>query len=364
MPKKEAKSSFMSRVAEAHEQHKNDETKMSSGGELPGGIEHGVAKLVDVHIGVYQKGDYEGEPFFMAAGTVLEPKTHLIYDQSSKKSRAVNIFGLRTQIGPIPLCDTTDSRGNQISLADHWETVLNHLRLLGVDTKTVEPDDIITEDNGVYGSGPVLEALSQSGITFRFRTWQGKATQQYPNPRVNHDWRGAVEYEDTEAPEAVEDDTAEPEQGETPQWEQDAQAEEAASAPEPEQDEPEAEPAQETSDPDLGELGRLADEQDDKDAQSQLIGLAKLHGIDYEAPSSWSEVALLILQAEAGELQEVQPETEWEPIEGEIGLYTPPKAKKPVVCEFGKVFSKAKKVNITVDGKVIKAVSFDQVQAG
>lgn len=389
MPKKVTSSNFMERLAQAHEEHKDDETRIGSGGDLPGGIEGGIARLVDAHIGIYASGPNEGQPFFMAAGAVQEPKEVSFVDPVSKKPRVMPIEGLRTQIGPEPLCDTTTQAGKETSLAEHWDRVLNWLRLLGIDTKTLDPSDVIAEpEEGKFETGPVLVALAdkENAPTFRFRTWQGKPTEQYPNPRVNHEWRGVCEY----TPDGADGVTEEV--AEEPKWEKDAEAEAPKApaktspkapakaptkAPAPPKQPPKAPPkAAEAEDDDIEALGKAAQD-GDEEAQRKLVGHAKLAGIEgYEDMPTWNEVAAAILahdseqpEAEEPESEETEPaeqEEEWAPIEDEIGLYTPPKAKKPIEVTFGKVYMKLKKCDVTDNAtkKVTKAVPFDQLAAG
>lgn len=364
MAKKVTKSPFMSRLAEAHELHKGDETRIGSGGDLPAGIEHGVARLSDAKIGVYQKGDNEGEPYFMAAGIVLEPETVLVVDPKTKKSRAIHIRGLRTQIGPEPLCDTKAQNGNETSLADHWDRVLNHLRLLGIDTKDLDPTDVVVEHNGTYDSGPVLEALVQAAPTFRFRTWQGKATQQYPNPRINHEWRGACEYDEGTS-EDVQDDTAK-----EAEWESD----EADEAEEVEQEEAAVE-----AEVDFLALGELADagkpKKEATEAARTLAGHAKILNIDSDSLGTWTEVAEAIVAHEEPEAEDANDEAEadeeyeeevedWIPTAGEIVFFAGP-GKKPIEAEVVKVFAKQEKADLKrLDTKkLVKGVPFAKINA-
>jgi len=348
MAKKTTKSSFLERVAQAHEEHKGDETRVGSGGDLPAGIEQGIARLVSAKIGVYQSGPNEGEPFFMAAGTVLDPETVTVVDPKTKKSRVIHIRGLRTTVGPEPICDTQTQAGKAISLADHWDRILNWLRLLGIDTKKVEPTDVITEESeGVFGTGPLLEALAEAGPTFRFRTWSGKPTEQYPDPKVNHEWRGVCEWDGDATEGAVEDGTEE-----QPQWESDA-AEEKEPEPlpkkstKPEVEEDEEEAAEEEID--FAALGKLADakKKGSQEATQALAGHAKLLGIDHESFETWVEVAQAIIDHEEPEEEEAEEEVEeeaeeeaeeeWVPQEGEIVYYIPPGKKESISCEVVKV---------------------------
>ena len=67
--------------------HVADETTFYTGGNLPEGIDAGIAELIDCRFDTYKKGDNEGEYFFLAAGIVKEPAT----------IGRILIRGLRTQ---------------------------------------------------------------------------------------------------------------------------------------------------------------------------------------------------------------------------------------------------------------------------
>jgi hypothetical protein len=356
--KKTTKSSFMSRLTEAHEEHKGDETKVGGGGELPPGIENGIARLVDAKIGVYKQGNNEGEPFFMAAGVVLEPQFHPMLDPVTKKIRNIPIEGLRTSIGPIPLCDTTTQAGKETPLADHYSELLNHLRLLGIETKDIDPTDVVAEDdNGNFISGTILEALVDAAPTFRFRTWQGKKTEQYPDPRVNHQWRGICPY-DGQIEEDVQDSTKE-----EPQWESDAKKEEEAAAAEGAEAEVKA--------VDLVELAKVADtlttaktakdKKAAKEAATEMARLAIEAGVEnYEEIDTWVEVAEAIVNAmegtdatsapdeevaeeEAEEYVEEDEVEEWKPVVGELAYFSPPGVKGSVQVQVMEIDEKAGK---------------------
>jgi hypothetical protein len=195
--------------------------------------------------------------------------------------------------------------------------------------------------------------LTEAGPTFRFRTWQGKVTEQYPDPKVNHEWRGVCEWTGDATEGAVEDETEE-----QPQWESDEAAAEPApatkkptkKAAKPEPEEVEEEVAEEAAeDIDFEALGKLADGKDKKkaqEAQLTLAGHAKLLDIDHESFDTWAEVAEAIvnheeveeeIEEEAEEEVEEETEEEWVPQEGEIVYYTPPGKKEPISCEVVKI---------------------------
>jgi hypothetical protein len=300
--------------------HKDDETKFPGGGSLPSGIENGIAQLVECKFDQFKNGDNTGEYYFMAAGVMLAPTTH----------DGVPIAGLRTQLGPEPLCATPKSAGRK-TVEEHIAWVLNEFRKLGVDTSGLTIDDLES----------TAEALKQEAPTFRVRTWKGKPTPQYPDPRVNEQWRGACEFDGEVAPPVEDHTAAEPEA-----VEEEAAAEEEAV--------------------DLTALGAAADG-GDGDAAAQLEELANAAGIDPEKIESWAEVAAML---EGGEEAEAAPEEEEVveeaiPAKGEIWYYKPPKAKKAVECEISAVFEKSKKVNLkNLDsGEIINAIDFNKLSS-
>lgn len=320
--------------------------------ELPAGINGGIAELRECKIGVYKDGKHIGQPFFMAAGVVITPKVH----------NGVPIAGMRTQVGPIPLCDTPEASGKKKAFKDHYDDMLNHLKLLGADPAKfgTKPDEI--ERNLLNA----MEALKQARITFRFRTWQGKkkapGTAGYnpkydgpdaPEPRIQHEWNGACELEVTAGEDAT---TAGVEDNSANEMIAAENAEDAAA------EAPDETPADDTAEPaegeEGGEEGATANEwaesedldallaaasADDGDAQDRLNELAMaatgktLEEVEAEA-ATWEEVVALCQPAE--------PEEAPKPKKGDMAKYFPidPKTKKPV--------KKAVSVEITaVDAK-------------
>lgn len=167
----------------AHEEAKNAETTYSSFGDLPGGIENGIAQLVECKIDQYKSGEHEGESYFLAAGIVLEPEYH----------DGIKVAGKRTQIME-PLCDTPKA-GNRKTFAEHLHWVYNELRKLGIDTSEFEGEDDLKT---------ALSSLVEAEAKFTFRTWKGKPTEEYPDPKTRHEWLGP--YEEEEESEQEEED--------------------------------------------------------------------------------------------------------------------------------------------------------------
>lgn len=342
MPGVKAKSGLSGRLGgKLHESvttHREDETVYGGGGGLPGGIENGIAQIVECKFGIYEKGDYKGEYFFYAAATVLQPKTHRV------KNDDVPIFGLRTQIGPEPICDTPGK--TRQTLDDHVAWVLNEYRKLGIDTTQLGADDI----------EPTAEAIKQAGPFTRFRTstipnqifkedkgkmWvvnddgSGKAKGPYKdiadakkaNPyakdakeagaaRVYQQWTGAVPDFQPELADGVVDETGKTE-GETSaagngqeQWDKDAAAAEGGASD------------------DLEALVASANS-DDNDAMERLRELALAAGKtekDVKNADSWDEVAGWITGGsdEAGEAAPSGDEAgPVRPEKGSIWFYRP-----------------------------------------
>ena len=185
MAKQTARSKFLATLKKkggdkAFDAHKADETVFSSGGNLPPGIEGGVAQLVDCKFDVFKKGKTEGEYFFFASGVVKEPKQH----------NGVRVEGLRTSIIE-PMCDTPGRSREDVDA--HLEWVLNEMRKLGVNTAELDVEDL----------EETVADLREAKPHFRFRTWQGSATKQFPNPRVNETWNGTCEYDGEDAEDDV-----------------------------------------------------------------------------------------------------------------------------------------------------------------
>lgn len=348
--------------AEAFEAHKNDETKISASGDLPGGIEGGVAQLVDCKFDQYKTGDNQGEYYFYAAGVVVSPKS------VTTKDGTIIIKGSRTSIME-PMCDTVSKSGKgRQSVSEHLEWVLNEMRKLGVNTSEIGFDDLET----------VAESLIEAAPFFRFRTWQGKATEEYPDPRVNHEWKGVVTDYVPDDEEEVKDETEEEKPASKPTAKPTAKAVTApakppakpTAKPTAKKPEPEPEPEEEL---DLDALAEAADN-DDTEAQSKLAGHAKLYDVDYESAENWTAVAEALkevmenasAEAENAE-EEAEAETEWTPAKTEVYMYKPAGTKKAIECEVMAVFADKKTVNLKNldDGKTsYKGVKWDALSAG
>jgi len=352
MAKQRSKSKLLSKLGEAgrkaFDAHKNDETNYGAGGDLPAGIEGGIARLVECKFDTYKSGDFEGEPYFYAAGVVVEPK---VFD-------GIRIEGLRTSIME-PLCDTPGR--SRETVEDHLAWVLNELRKLGVDTAGLSFEDL----------DAVVDMLKQAGPYFRFRTWQGTPTEQFPNPRVQHQWRGVCEYAESDGGEAdaVEDATGSDEDG----------ADGAENTPS------EAETGPDTqSETDLDTLAEQADRgvPEAADRLNELALQAGLTQDQIDAAETWTDVVEMVQNAgadgdeadgdddapfedEADGDEDESPE-EWAPEVGEIYLYRPPKARKSIEVEVTKVFAGRKTATVKAldDNRTFKAVPWTELHEG
>lgn len=323
------------KARKAFEAHKADETSFGNVG-LPGGIENGIAQLSSIKFDQFAKGDNKGEYYFMATGIVVAPT----------EVDGTPIKGLRTVIGPEPLCDTP-SRSRE-SIDEHLEWVLNELRKLGVDTEGMDFEDM----------EPAAAAIVEEKPYFRFRTWKGDATKEYPNPKVNNQWAGVVEYVPDDDDE-VEDNTEEEE------------------APKPKKGK-KTEPAEETNE--YAELAEAADG-GDEDSALKLAKIARKAGIDPDELPSWVDVAEALngeteeeeeeeaeeeeeTEEEAEEEEAEEEEEEFEPAKEDVYGYKPPKAKKPIDCEVVAVLTKKKLVTLKNldDGKTLyKGIPWDKL---
>jgi hypothetical protein len=362
------------RLRNAHEQYAAAETNYGNI-NLPNGIDMGVALLTDLKIGEYKSGDNQGEPFFMARAAVVRPKVH----------GGMKVEGLSTTLGPEPLCDV--KKGKRETFEDHVGWVYNELRKLGIDTTGVDPDGLEQLCEEIKNGDPIY---------IRFRTWQGEATEQYPNPRVNEEWQGAIDYTPEEGDD-VQDNTTPPAPAparKTPAASTNGHKPAAASgakpstpvarktAPAPPTRAASAKDKPEESVPfgdDLDMLGEKAAE-NDADAIVALTKRARAIGWSDKQindAAKWEDVVEAIREAETPE-ETAEAETEEEsaeegggedfvPAVKDVVYFKPPKAKKAVECEVTAVFEGNRTVNLKNldDGKsVYKAISFDALGNG
>lgn len=334
-PVKSLMARYGDRLRKAHEATKDAEVKVNAG-DLPAGINSGIAQLTKAYFGVYENGDMKGEPYFMASGICVEPKVY----------NGIPTAGCRVQFGPEPMCDTPN-RQSAPRFEDHVAKVENLFKALGADMSNTEADDAMEA---------TAAALQEARPFFRFRTWQSKATPQYPDPKVNCDWGMAVNFSPTDDPNAVQDDTTdndEPTSDEVQETIEAASPTPAKPATKPVAKGPVAKkpPVK----PDLSESTDLdallaaandaaTDEEYASVASTRLTALAIEVGHDEEtvnAAESWDAVVELINNPPTADEEPAADEPSgWK--KDDLCEYKPvdPKTKKPdkaVLCEITKV---------------------------
>lgn len=337
------------RLKKGHEVHKDDEINYGQM-DLPAGIANGIAQLVDCKFDLYKDGDRKGKIYFYAAGVVKAPEDH----------NGTPLLGLRTSIME-PLCDTPDASKRK-TIEDHQGWIYNQLWLLGVKKEQLTPTTLES----------VCAALKKAKVHFRFRTWQGKPTKEYPDPRVNHDWKGIVEYDESNPDSHTEDSS--PAAESNGELEEDA-TEEATDATETETE------TTDIASLDLTALGKAADKKPkaDMEAQQTLMAAGLQVGMtekEMESATNWAAVAKEVgkrNEAAGGEeetseetteeetTEEATEEEEWKPAKEEVYLYKPldpttkKRAAKGVECEVLEVDEEKKTVTIlNLDNKKTK----------
>ena len=318
MPKKRSRST-MKPGKNAYSGHAGDETQFQAG-EMPPGINRGIARITKCEFGVFKTGVNQGETYFIAVATGIEPE---------------EAKGNVTTLGPEPLCDTTSRAGNTTSHDEHVGVMLNYLRQLGADTADVSSHEDAEE---------LAQAVNDTAPYIIFSTRAKAATTDFPNPTgCWHNWFGIAEDYEQEVSDDVEED--EDEVGEIP-----AHGEAA-----PDDEVP-------FDEDDLESLVEAADGEDTA-AQELLTKKAEDAGCDEDAiaaTKTWQDLADLI--EVWNEQQESDDGTE-DPEKGDAYEYKPPRAKKSVSVEVTAVFSGKRTCNLKNlgDGTVYKSVSWDKL---
>jgi len=240
-------------VMQAHKTYKAAPVEMpkQGGGEIPAGIENGVAKLVALEMKEYGKETRNpGKPFVFLSGVCMEPDN--VKGQRCKGLRVNKRFDLFQK----------ENKEGEVyqTFEEGWKKFLNELKKLGVDTSETDPEEIV--------EGDILSDLVEEGIHFKFSTWQPKDSDY-----VNITLRGLIEdYEEGgEDEEESEDDS----QDETDAEESDEESSE--------EDESESE--------DLLSLGKAADEDEDETAAATLAEKAEEAGINPDDYDTWTALA-------------------------------------------------------------------------
>lgn len=316
-----------------HEEIKGATTKRSVQGRLPGGIENGVAQLVEFKFAQVEadpeKKDkkFVGEWYMYCAGIVKSPTTH----------NGEPVRGLRTEITEM-LCDTPGKK--RATKKDHLNFVYETLRSFGVDTTKIQ---VVQLDS-------IAQALKKQKPYFRFRTSEGQATKQYPNPMTFHHWGEVIDYK--EEHDEMSNFTA-------PQTNGTAKETKAAKAEQ-------TETTAESFDDGAVDLGALAEEANgnDTDAQAKLKELAMEKGYSEEEvddADDWNQVKDMIENPKEVETEaEVEAEEEEEegaaPSVGDEVKYRP---KNPATGKPEKKAVEVKVTKVNVDKQTVNLVGTD-----
>lgn len=316
MPKKTTKSKLKTNNPyAAHAQDKTDFGFI----EMPPGITGGVAQVTKCYFGTYKKGENEGERYFMAIATGIEPVTA----PNGAQARGATIQLME------PICETTTRAGKTTPEDDHVASVMNEIRKMGVDTSEVSCFEDLEE---------LAQAVQDAAPYVRFATSQGEPTKEFPDPRIWHNWNGLAEgYEQEETDDVEEEGVGEiPEHGEAP---------------------PDDEVPFDTAD--INSIAEAADYGDTL-AEELMTEKAAEAGIDddfVKEANDWSVVADAIVAESEEEKVEEGPE------KGSVYQYKPPRARKSVEVQVTAIFKTKRTCNVKnlETNKVIKNVSWEKL---
>lgn len=293
----------------AVEGHKSDETKVSAFGDLPAGIEGGVAQLLECGFFEIDKGKTNaGKIYFRATGIVQTPERVTVRDEETGTVQVVKVAGKRTTIMEN-LFDTLESSGRK-TIDEHVAWILNQLRLLAGDDIATK----ISADN----IEQVCALLAKAKPYFEFRTWKGKkaTSGKYKDkePRVQHTWLGKCEKPDMDAGEAQEDgdDSGSlPDDGSEDHV--NGAAEEAEAAPaKPKRGKGKGKAAEEVAFDEFKDLKSLLTKakKNDVDAGDKLRELALEKGFTEEDvdAASWDEVYKMIVEGKPDDARDDEPQ--------------------------------------------------------
>jgi hypothetical protein len=186
MPGQTARSSifgkFAPRINKGITDHREDELDLGGFGPPPG-INGGTAQVTGCKFGTIAQGKQNaGAPYFMLEAVIIDPVEHTFADPPGSRPKTVTTEGVQIR----QMINITDSpkATKYRTVEDKVGQVLNELRKLGVDTTSLGNDhELLAAATMITESRPLV----------RFRTWKGKATEDYPDPRVNVSFEGLAE---------------------------------------------------------------------------------------------------------------------------------------------------------------------------
>lgn len=408
-------------LAKAADHSKDLEQVNDTSGQLPPGIENGIARLVELKVGEYATGANVGKPYFSGSATVVEPAEYA---------------GMYTRIGPEPLFDTPGRRRATLQGDDPSEA---HMPWVQNEIKKLLPKNLseAAKNEAVSGAniGKTMKSLSKQGPHFRFRTWVGsmqvikkhtdgkwyvfnrrdddedtdrivlgkswtseaaaKAANPYAGrePNVQHTWAGWVEYSGEPAAALAKDNTAAPSTNGDGHHTEEVAAVDTDVVPDEEAPEGTGEY---TDQGDLDSLAQRADDDQDAEAITELERIAAELGLADDEGNfpgeNYAEMVEHIRSAQGGEggdeSAEGNGETEWQASAATCKYEVLVKGKKTKVdCEIvendpeartvtlknlttGQVIGTKQKVKKTIKGKVQlveelvpTVVSYDDIES-
>lgn len=301
---------------------------------LPPGISNGVAILNKCYFGTYQTGDYKGEAYLRAEGSIIYPE---YVDVNGSK---VKVKGLHTSV-MLPYCQTKKGNGEIVLQSTNIGKIMNELRKLGADTTKMQKASQLLA---------TAEVLQRQKPKFRFVTTP--RYDQTDKTKVIGSWENwlgisgvteALSNINSDSDSEVSDDSA------TKKTDKPGQSKSPTKSPvKPEPKQEQEETQEELNKPedlefnDLDSLVARANE-GEQEAIDSLKVMAMKGGWSEEqvlSAETWESVAEFIKEysgeAEAGEGEEAEEDSiEWS--KGETCLYrAPDKSGKPgkeVSCE-------------------------------
>ena len=363
MAKRTSKNSILSAKMKKHvDKAKDRSIEIDTNMGVPAGIDNGVAKLTELKIGKYERGDNQGKPYFMIRGVVVSPK----------KFKGIKVEGLQESF-VMEALHATPNRKRKTE-AEHLDYMIGIIRSLGVDDEDIDGEAI--------ENGSLAKDLKEADCHFTFSSWKGQPTKQFPNPGTNFNFGGGYD------PDDLEDEDEEEVEDETDEEEEDEDVEEGDDEEEDEGDEEEDEGEEEDEEQGmptitkkaLNSLVKKADN-GDEDAEEELKELGIQCGLkseDIELAEDWKTVATDILEAienaeseddeeeegdDEGDEEEEEEELE-PPQKEEVFGYKPKGKKKAIECEVTAVYTKKETCNLKSlsDGKLYKAVPWSKLE--
>ena len=312
-------------AAKAFDAHKSDETDFGGGGSLPAGIEGGLAQLTDAALGLYKPGTKNaGEPYFRFGAVVLAPKVF-----EGQVTAGVQISKI------VSLCDTGTGTAYPKSFDENFAKLLNELRKMGVDTKTI-----------TFNQLPQIgQALKQQKTVFAFRTWKMEVSKDNPNPMVQLDFKGKFDGDVPTGDSEVTDNTGSGDTG----------SDEGTTAAGGDEE---------------SRIRDLAAQADDgvTEAIQELAAIGNTVGVDVQPFGTFSEAGEAIVEvmnsgsaadaAEGGDEGEAADEA-WTPTVGQKVLYKPAGAKTATTHEIISVLKTTLGLKKSKDGVISKGIKFD-----